>query len=200
MSTETAETGPVVSDEIRDGWEFLVGVGVVIGALGVLAIAFPFVTGIALSLLLGAVLVVGSVFHVAHAFSAGGWKGAVWQVVLGVVYLVAGLSLMSNPLLGLATLTLLLVAFLLVDGVVEVAMGLRLRPERGWAWVVGSGVIGVVLAGLIWTGWPSSALWAVGLLFGVNLLVTGLSMVAVGVGARRAGRAAPAPAAGAGGP
>jgi uncharacterized membrane protein HdeD (DUF308 family) len=162
------------------------GAGVVLAVLGLLAILAPFVTGVALSILLGALLVVGSLVNVAHAFSARGWTASLWQIVLAVVYAVAGVALLVNPVVGLATLTILLIAFFLVEGVVEIVMGLRMRGEARWGWVVASGAISLLLAGLLWAGFPSSALWAVGLLFGVHLLTTGISLVAVAMMGRKA--------------
>lgn len=184
MSTETTSEEPIVPEAVEENWGYLVGGGVVLAVLGVLAIIFPFVTGVALSLLLGALLVVGSLVHFATAFSARRWRGFAWHVLLGLVYAVAGISLMANPVVGLATLTILLVAYLLVDGVVEILMGLRLMGQRGALWVAASGVVSLLLAGLVWAGWPSSALWAVGLLFGASLLASGVSMVAIGLGGR----------------
>ncbi|WP_313690850.1 HdeD family acid-resistance protein [Halorarum halobium] len=172
--------------ELQDNWRYLLGGGIVLAALGVLAIFTPFVTGVTLSLLLGAILIVGGLVHLVNAFSARGWSGSLWQVVLGIVYGLAGVSLLVNPVLGLATLTLLLVAYFAVDGVVEIVMGLRMRPESRWAWVAGSGVISLLLAVLLWVGFPSTALWAVGLLVGVGLLSSGFSLISVALVGRKA--------------
>ncbi len=163
----------------------LLSVGAILAVLGVAAIFFPFVTGVALSVLIGAALLIGAGLHAVHAFSAGDWKGVLWQVLLAVVYAVAGVSLVFDPIRGLATLTLLLIAYLAINGVVELVMGFVLRPERNWAWVAVSGVVSLVLAGLLWAGWPASAGWALGLLFGVSLLTSGLSMVGLAMGGRR---------------
>ena len=166
----------------------MMGGGVLIASLGVLAILFPFVTGVSLSILLGAALVVGALVHLASAFSGRGWKGFVAQTLLAVLYAVAGILLIANPVVGLTTLTILLVAFLLVDGIFEIVMGFRIRSEKGWGGLVVSGVLALVIAGLVFASWPASAAWAVGLLFGANLFVTGLSMVYVAMGGRDAER------------
>ncbi len=179
---------------LHGSWRRLMIGGALIAILGVLAIVYPFVTGLSISIFVGVALIVGAVIHVAHAFSAGGWRGALWQVVLALVYLVAGVLFLTDPVLGLVSLTLVLIAYFLIDGVVEIAMGLRLRGESRWAWLVASGVVSLVLAGLIWAGLPSSAVWAVGLLFGVSLLTTGISMAMVAMGGRDAAEAADATA------
>ncbi|WP_458210613.1 HdeD family acid-resistance protein [Haladaptatus sp. NG-SE-30] len=164
--------------------------GAIIAMLGILAIIFPFVTGISLSLLLGALLVVGAIVHIAHAFSAGSFWGAFWQVVLGILYGFAGIFFMANPVFGLTTLTILVIAFFIVDGIVEIGWAITGHGNKGWVWLLGSGTLSLLVAGLLWIGFPATALWAVGVLFGVNLLATGLSMLMLGMATRRAAREA----------
>ena len=178
-----------------------VGGGILVALLGLVAIFSPFVTGIAITFVLGAVLLVGAVGHVVAAFSGRGWTGFAFQVLLAVLYAVAGISLLTEPIVGLVTLTLILVAYLLVEGVVEIVQGFRVRPARGWGWLVGSGTISVVLAILLFAGLPATAAWALGLLVGLGLLSTGVSMVMVGMsGGREAERAMEQPAGGGAGP
>ena len=167
-----------------------VGGGILVALLGLLAVISPFVTGIAITFVLGAVLLVGAVGHLVAAFSGRGWTGFAFQVILAVLYAVAGISLLTEPIVGLVTLTLLLVAYLLVEGVVEVVQGFRVRPARGWGWLVGSGAISVVLAVLLFAGFPATAAWALGLLVGLGLITTGISMVMVGMSGGPAAREA----------
>jgi len=180
MSTETTSTGSTVLGRTGTSRRAVMAVGVVIAVLGVLAILAPLVTGVALSILLGALLVVGALAHVAHAFHAGGWTGSLWQLALAILYAVAGISLLANPVVGLATLTLLVIAYLAVAGIVEVVGGVLLRPAPGWSWTVVGGVVSLLLAVLLWGGFPSTAAWAIGLLVGIQLLSTGLLLVALG--------------------
>lgn len=156
--------------------------GVIIAILGLLAVVFPLITGISVSILLGAVLVVGALVHAANAFSAGTLGNVLGQAVLAVLYGFAGIAFIANPVVGLATLTLLAIAFFLADGLVEIAWGLRSRGQPGTTWLLASGGISLLLAGFLWLGFPSSAGWAIGVLLGVNLLVTGVSMILVGRG------------------
>ena len=187
MSAETGvDSEPFTgAPDVQDSWRELEIGGVVIALLGVLAILFPFVTGVSLSILLGALLVLGALVHVAHAFRAPGWKGFVGQVLLAIVYAFAGISLLANPVLGLATLTLLLITYLVVSGIVETAVGLRVRDQPAWGWIVLSGVLSIVLGVLLWLGFPSTAAWALGLVVGINLLSTGISMFMLGRGVHK---------------
>jgi len=185
MSTETTSTQSTVPSQTGTSRRAVMAVGVVIVVLGVLAILAPFVTGVALSILLGALLVVGALAHVAHAFHAGGWTGSLWQLALAILYAFAGISLLANPVLGLATLTLLVIIYLAVAGIVEIVGGVLVRPNPGWGWTILSGVISLLLAALLWGGFPSTAAWAIGLLVGIQLLATGLLLVAYGYLDRR---------------
>lgn len=179
--TQTIETEP---KQVR--WALVAGA--ILTALGVLAILAPFFTGLSLAVILGAFLVVGAIVHVAQAFSAGSFRGAVWQVVLGIVYGAAGITFMANPVVGLATLTILAISFFVLDGAVEVGWAFAARGHEGWLWLLASGIVSLLVAGLLWVGFPSTALWAVGVLFGVNLLSTGATLIMLGMAGRQAAR------------
>lgn len=181
MSTTTSSKSVA---ELRESWRYLLWGGIAVSVLGVLAILAPFLTGIALSIMLGALFVIGALVHVAHAFSAQGWTGSLWQIVLAIVYAVGGIALIANPAVGLATLTVLLIGYFVVSGAVEVVMALRLRSQPRWIWLLVSGALSLLLAVLLWLGFPSTAAWAVGLLVGINLLSTGLAMVGVALSGR----------------
>jgi len=171
---------------LKHGWRTLAIAGGVVALVGMVAIALPFVAGISLALGLGALLIVAGVVHAAHAITARGWTGSFWQLVLAVVSVVAGALVLVNPFVGLASLTLLLVAYLLVDGITELWMARRMDDQPGRATVAFSGVISLVLAALLWSAFPADVLWAIGLLVGISLVMTGLSMAAVAYAGRNA--------------
>ncbi|WP_241430403.1 HdeD family acid-resistance protein [Halococcus salifodinae] len=173
---------------ITESWRVLAGIGVLVSVFGIIAIFSPLVSGIALSPILGVLLVAGGIGHSIHVFSAREWKGFIWQALLAVIYIVSGVTLIVNPVIGLLTLTLLLAAFFFVEGAVGIVMALRLRPSSGWGWLLASGVIGVIAGALVWTGWPITALWVVGLVFGIKLLSTGAAMIMLAIGSRKAAR------------
>lgn len=179
MNSVTTDSDSTGEYSLERGWRTLAIAGGVIGLIGLFAIALPFVAGISIAFGLGALLVLGGVVHGAHAFTARGWKGSLWQASLAVVSVIASLAVLVNPVLALATLTLLLVAYLLVDGIAELAMAMRMADQPGHAAVAVSGVVSLVLAGLLWAGFPASAAWAIGLLVGISLFMTGVSMAIV---------------------
>lgn len=156
----------------------------ILAVLGVIALIFPFVTGLSLSVLLGVVLVAGAIVHVLQASAAGALRHKLGQVILAVLYGVAGIVFIVNPFFGLLTLTLLAVGFFLADGIVEIAWGIRSRGQPGAGWLLVSGSISFLLGGLLWLEFPSDAVWAIGVLFGFNLVVTGVSVILLGRGGR----------------
>jgi uncharacterized membrane protein HdeD (DUF308 family) len=109
-------------------------------------------------------------------------------LLAAVLSIVLGLILIFRPLAGVLTLTMVLVAFFIVEGIASIVGAIEHRRHlRSWGWVLFSGVVDLLLAYLIWQGWPSSAGWAIGLLVGVNMLFLGLSLIMTALSARLLG-------------
>ena len=167
----------------RSGW--IVAVGIVLELLGIAAIAANVATTLVSVLVFAWLLVFAGVAQLFHAFSHRDWQGFLLDLLLGVLYVVTGLLLLQSPLQAAETLTLLMAAFFFVSGLFRVgaAIGTHL-PHRGW--VVLSGVVNVVLGGLILAQWPASGLWVIGLFVGIDLVFGGMSLVMLGLSLRRA--------------
>jgi len=165
------------------GW--VMAMAVVFIILGVLAIIEPMVAGLAIALLVGWLLIAGGVAHVVSAFSGGGAGRVIWQILLAVVYLVGGFYFITHPLLALGTLTLYLALILLVEAVVEILTYFQTRALGGSGWQLVNGVVTLLLGLMIWSQFPSSAVWAIGTLIGVNLLMTGISRFMIASAARQ---------------
>ena len=138
-----------------------------------------------MTLLVGWILVIGAVFHFVAAFKGGGAKQVIFQVVIGIVYAIGGLYFLTHTIMGTATLTLLLAGIILAEGVIEVISYFRMRKEGASGWLLVNGIITLALGGLIWFHWPSSTVWAIGTLVGVNLLITGITRLMFGLGVRK---------------
>ena len=165
------------------GW--VMAMAVVFIILGILAIVEPMVAGLAIALLVGWLLMFGGVAHGIAAFAGGGAGRVVWQILLAIVYVIGGIYFVTHPLLGLGTLTLFLAAILLAEAVMEIITYFQTRAEGGSGWQLVNGVVTLLLGGMIWRQWPSSAVWAIGTLIGVNLLMTGLSRLMIASAVRR---------------
>jgi uncharacterized membrane protein HdeD (DUF308 family) len=165
------------------GW--FIGMAVVFIFLGILAIVEPGVAGLAVTILLGWLLIFGGGAHLVGAFSGGGAGRVIWQVLIGILYIGGGFYFLTHALLGLGTLTLLLAVIILMAGVFEAIAYFRSRGEGGSGWLLVNALITLLLGGLIWFHWPSSSIWAIGTLVGVNLLMTGISRLMLGLAARK---------------
>ena len=171
-------------DVLQKGWEWLLGLGMLLSVLGLVLIAAPALGTLAIDLLVGWFLIIGGVAQLFHAFMEKAWRGFLLELLSGALYVVVGLVLMFHPLAGVQALTLFLAAFLAVEGIVRIAMALRLRPAQGWGWLLVGGIVTVILALLIWSQWPASATWVIGLLVGINLLFTGWSLTMMAIAMR----------------
>jgi uncharacterized membrane protein HdeD (DUF308 family) len=132
------------------------------------------------------VLLFSGAVQLLHAFQVRGWKGFLLHLVGALLYLAAGVVIVLFPLGGVLTLTLFLAGVFLVEGVSRTMLALRMRPAQGWGWFLVGGLAGIVLGLMIWLEWPSSALWALGLLVGINLLFSGVSLTSLALAFRRA--------------
>lgn len=171
---------------IKEKWGWFLAFGILFVLTGIGAIAFPLVSTVAAKIALGWIFLVGGVLMILHSFSAMRWQGFLLNLLIGILYVVAGGWLAFFPLTGIITLTILLAALFLAEGVLEVIMGFRVRSHEGWVWLVLSGLIAVAIGVMIAMQLPSSATWAIGLLVGVNMLSTGISFIALALAGRSA--------------
>jgi uncharacterized membrane protein HdeD (DUF308 family) len=178
-----ATAGPVIKAARRfSGW--LIVAAILFIVLGVFAIIEPAVAGLGVALLVGWLLIFGGISHFVSAFECGGARRVLFQILAGVVFMIGGYYLLMHPLLALGTLTLLLAAVILVAGVCEIVTYFRLRNEQASGWMLFNGIVALVVGLMIWLQWPSSSIWAIGTLVGVNLLLTGITRLMVGLTGR----------------
>jgi uncharacterized membrane protein HdeD (DUF308 family) len=174
-----------LAQTIHTHWKLFLVQGIVMMVLGFLAVAEPNVATLAVALFVGWLFFIAGVFRAASAWHSRQMPGFAWSMLTAVLSVALGLILILRPLAGVLTLTMVLVAFFIVEGVASILGAIQHRQHlRSWGWVLFSGVVDLLLAYLIWAGWPSSADWAIGLLVGINMLFFGLSLVMTALAAR----------------
>ncbi|HEX2243537.1 MAG TPA: DUF308 domain-containing protein [Gammaproteobacteria bacterium] len=148
--------------------------------LGIAAIVFPFAASVAVTILLGALLLVGGIATAIRAFAAkyAPYRGS--SISLAIVTIITGLLLLIFVPASLLALTITLAAFFIVQGIFEIMHGVQARGQRGRGWLIASGIAGVIVGVLLWLGWPSTAVWAIGTLAGINFLLTGSALLMLG--------------------
>jgi uncharacterized membrane protein HdeD (DUF308 family) len=170
---------------IHTHWKLFLIQGIVMMVLGFLAVVEPNVATLAVTLFVGWLFLIAGVFRAASAWHSRQMPGFGWSMLTALLSVALGLILILRPLAGMLTLTMVLVAFFIVEGIASILGAIQHRQHlRSWGWVLFSGVVDLLLAYLIWAGWPSSADWAIGLLVGINMLFLGLSLVMTALAAR----------------
>jgi uncharacterized membrane protein HdeD (DUF308 family) len=162
-----------------------IALSVLMIATGVLAIGLPMMAGVAVTALVGWLLVFSSALHLGFAWRGGGAAAVLWEILLGVAYGVIGLYVLMNPVAGLASLTFAVAVYLFVEGVLEFVVSFQLRPAPGAGWLLVDGIVTLVLAFMIWSTWPSSAAWVIGTLIGISMLFSGLTRLMLSLAVRR---------------
>ena len=173
-----------MAEKALPGAKYLMLTGIVLIVFGIIAITTPAVAGTAVVWVIGAVLLISGIVQFLQGFREDSWASKLLGVILGVMTTLCGLAVLAHPLLGLTALTLVLAIFFVVEGIWKIVASFSFRPAPGWLAMLFSGLLGWLLGFLIWKQWPMSGMWAIGVLVGVDLLVTGLSMVALAITVR----------------
>jgi uncharacterized membrane protein HdeD (DUF308 family) len=185
MATGAGVVGQKLLGAIKGHAGAAVGVGIALILTGVFAICAPFVAGVSVMLVIGAMLVVGGIALCLLALRVGAFGLGTPLLLMGVLMTVAGLYMLTRPVAALASMTLILAAYLIISGIVEIFTGFGARPESGWGWMVTGAVVTLLLGLMLWRQFPLSGVWAVGTLFGIKLIMTGVSMTSIGMTVRR---------------
>jgi uncharacterized membrane protein HdeD (DUF308 family) len=175
-----------VAGALRAHATFFLVEGIILLILGALAIVLPLFATLAITIILGWIFLASGIMGLIMTFGARGAPGFWWSLLSAVLATVAGLVLLIQPVSGAVSLTLLLIAFFVIEGVVSVMYALEHRKELSgrWEWMLISGLIDLVLAGIIFAGLPGTAAWALGVLVGVNMIFGGAALVAMALHAR----------------
>lgn len=176
-----------LSRSIREHWRLFLVEGIILVLLGLGAIIVPPIAGLAATIFLGWLFLIGGVVGLVATLGARQAPGFWWSLLSAVVAVVAGGVLLWNPLQGLVTLTYVLIAYFIVDGVLMIILGIAHRRELSgrWEWLVFNGVVDLILAALILSGLPGAFAWALGLLVGIDLVFGGASLIAMALAARQ---------------
>lgn len=164
------------------GWSIALSVLLILA--GILAIASPVAAGIAVNLFVAWLLVFSGCVHLVFAWSRRSAGGFLWELLVGILYIVIGAYLLEHPVIGLASLTIALAIYLFLESILEFVMGFALRPLRGSGWLLVDGIITLILAVMIWRTWPSTSGWVIATLVGISMLFSGISRLSISLAAR----------------
>jgi len=169
--------GTSIAEGIRQNWGWLLALGIAYIIMGLVITGSPMAATIAVEILIGFVLIIGGVISIIGAFFTGDWKKLLLILLSGILYVIVGVLLLKNPMQGVLTLTILLAAFLLVEGFFKIIHAFQMKPAPNWVWLLVSGVASVILGIMIWGEFPESSAFIIGLLVGIYFLINGITMV-----------------------
>ena len=163
-------------ESARKRWWLFLLLGALLVLGGIVAVAYPFVSSVGAMIVLGIVLIVSGIFTIIGAFWAGKWSALLLQLLVGILYVMAGMAIRDAPVESTALLTMFIAAFFIVVGVFRTIVALVERFPQ-WGWALLNGVITLMAGVIIYDTFPVSALWLIGLLVGLELLLNGWTWI-----------------------
>ncbi len=176
---------PALASTIKRSRNLLIATGIVMILAGGAAIAFPYFSSLGVTVCVGLMLIVGGIAQAIGAVGYPRWTGIALGLIFATFGLIGGGYLLLRPAEGVFVLTIIAAAFFLAEGIVKTILSMQMRPLAGWGWVLFDGIASVVLGALLWWQLPSSALWALGVLAGIRIIVSGWTLVMVPIAVGR---------------
>jgi uncharacterized membrane protein HdeD (DUF308 family) len=184
------EIGSALANAVREHSKYFLAEGIILVLLGALAIFLPLFATITITIILGWILLASGILGLIATFQAKRVPGFWWSLVSALIAIAVGLILLAQPIAGALSVTLVLIVFFVVEGGATIMYAFEHRRELTgrWEWMLISGIIDLVLAGIIFAGLPGTAAWTLGLLVGINMIFGGVALVAIALHADSAAR------------
>ena len=175
-----------MSAAVREHWKAFLFEGILLAILGLAAIIVPPLASLAVTIFLGWMLLISGIGGLIITFWARQMPGFWWSLISAALAVLAGIVLLMRPVQGTLTLTIVVGAYFLAEGVATIMYALEHRRElsQRWGWMLTAGLMDIIVAGVIIAGLPGSALWAIGLLVGLNLMFGGATLIGMALAAR----------------
>jgi len=179
---------PYPAASLTDHWVLFLVEGIILLILGTVAILVPVIASVAATIFFGSLLLVSGSVGLIATLRAGRVPGFAWSLLSALVAIAAGIVLLWWPVQGTLSLTVVLIAFLLMDGILTILYALdhRRALTGRWRWMLVSGILDLVLGVMLFVFLPGTALWALGLLIGIDLLFGGWALIFMAAHARHA--------------
>ena len=176
----------LIMENIKKNAGLTMLLGGVMVLVGFLSMGSPLVAGLSVTMMVGIMLIVGGIGQLVFAIKAG---TGLFSMIMGVLTIILGGYMLSNVGEALASLTLFIAIYFVIEGITESIAAFQMKPASGWGWALFSGVITVLLGAMIWNQFPLSGAWAIGTLIGIKLLFSGWALLMFGMVARSAAKA-----------
>jgi uncharacterized membrane protein HdeD (DUF308 family) len=186
QQTDAERIGRAVASAIHEHWVLFLIEGIILILLGIAAIVLPVIATRAITIVIGWLFLISGVVGLVTTFWMRHAPGFWWSLLSAIIAIIAGILLLLWPITGMVSVTLVLIAFFVIEGIATIMYAIEHRNQitGRWGWMLTSGIIDLILAGIILAGLPGTAEWALGLLVGINMLFGGVAMIGMAVAAR----------------
>lgn len=171
--------------QLSKNWGWLLALGILNIILGTIGLGMSVALTVASVVVFGVLLLMGGGIQLFNAFKCKGWKSIVGHIMIALLYIVAGIIMVSQPVQAGTTLTALIAGLLIGVGLLRIVMAIQMKGKTGWGWLLLAGLVSLTLGGLIITQWPVSGLWVIGLFVALELIFHGWAYVFVALEARK---------------
>ena len=172
--------------KLRKHWGWLLFMGIILVILGIIGLGMSTALTITSVLFFGFMMIAAGILQLIDAFKAEGWKSILAYVLISILYIIAGILMIYDPIFSAMWLTLAIAGIIIAVGILRIIMGFQIKPVKGWGWTVFSGVISILLGIMIIAQWPVSGLWVIGMFVAIELIMQGWAMVAISLVAKKA--------------
>lgn len=166
-----------IEKTIADSSRALKILSIILIVIGIAAVVFPYVASISIEAFVGWLLLIGGVVQIIHTIRSKGHGSFLWSILIGLLQVAVGIILLAYPLSGIIVLTVFLAVSFVIEGAFRSASAMQIKPQSGWRWALFSGLLSIFVGIMLYVQLPGSALWAVGLLVGVNLIMAGWALL-----------------------
>lgn len=184
MTSTAAATSAV--GQLRANWGWLLGLGILFLVLGFIGLSCVVSLTLTSALVFGVLVLIGGVAQIIEAFKCTGWKSVLWHIMIALLYILAGISILMDPAAASVIWTAMIAGALVVVGIFRMVIALGHRGSSSWFGLLLSGIVSLLLGGMLFAKWPYSGLWAIGLFVAVELLSQGISLIALALAAKSA--------------
>ncbi|MGA9755909.1 MAG: HdeD family acid-resistance protein [Desulfobaccales bacterium] len=177
-----------VFGDLIHNWGWLLAQGILLVILGTIGLGMTIWLTLATVFIFGVLLLIGGGVQIFQTFKCRGWQSVLWHVIIAILYVLAGLSIMADPLVASTLFTLLIAGALVGIGVVRIIMAFQLRRVKNWGWPLIGGIAAIILGFMILARWPVSGFWVIGLFVAIEMIFSGWSYIIIALGARELGK------------
>jgi len=174
-----------VLGEIRRASGLSIVLGILMILAGMIAICAPLIAGVVIVYVVAWTAIFNGGAQLVYGFRAHSGGRLVLEVLLGLLYIFAGVFILMHPAGGLLALTLIIASFFLAYGVIALVLAFQMRPLPGWGWILFDAIVTVLLGGLVWAHWPMNSEWVVGTLVGISFIASGTSRLMLSSAVRK---------------